>query len=220
MAASPWVTSVRCLHNPARPRADVHSGSAIVLDLDLTILYEWTLDPPLLVGRPEYRDQLQMAEFPRSVDTLVSLRVLRGSQDRCVAFGEGAGLEEVPRAAGLITIDFDDRIHHVVHGEDDVRRDASKVVANCLLSVVAAEHPAVPDGILCEEVGQSVGVIPAIAGIGVAVLELLDGLDVFQSTDATLQIRQIHSGLRDQFQWATVRLCSISRNCPVVLGRS
>jgi hypothetical protein len=80
-----------------------------------------------------------MSELPRSVSTPISIRIPRRSQDWCVAFGEGAGLKEIPLSGGLVTIDTDNGIHHVMACEGDVGGDATEEFTNRLASLVAAE---------------------------------------------------------------------------------
>src|SRR5712691_11167281 len=151
--------------------------------------------PALLKRRPEMRHNPHVVKLPDPLVPDIPVMIRRGSPYRLVAIGIGAGLQEIPGATCRVTVDLDDGTENMVESKGDALTRTPEELPNGLASLVTTEHPAIPDRINGEEVGQGIGIIVGIAIGSVPRFQLLDVLQILQPTDAALERFQIHCTL-------------------------
>src|SRR2546422_102777 len=109
--------------------------------------------------------------------------IRRGPPYCLVPIGIGARLQEVPGAVRRVTFDLDDGTENMVYGKCNALTRTPEKLPNGLASLVATEHPAVPDSVSGEQISQGIGIIVGIAIGRVTGFQLLDLFKILQPPD-------------------------------------
>ena len=128
-----------------------------------------------------------MLEFPLTVHLDIVVFVAGREPSGAIPFAEGEWSKEIPDASGVIAVDFDSWIHHIVLREADTIAKAFEQLADRGMAPMRADAIAFPHAIIREQFGDLIRVVIVVTHGAVARLELLDRFDVFQNGDALLE---------------------------------